>query len=270
MEPSPRCYCETQVLYLRGHLPEMKVWTADLESTSLAARYHRILDRVAESARKVGRSPESIALVAISKNVEQARIQEAYELGIRDFGESRVQEATPKQSAFSNLPLRWHFIGHLQTNKVKRVVGDFLLIHSVDSFKLAEALNREAETLGLVQAILLQVNVSGESSKFGLTPQETPAAVDRIARELSGLRVTGLMTMAPHSANPEAARPFFRRLRQLHEQVSLSHPLEHLSMGMTQDYPVAVEEGATLIRVGTGLFGARVGATGDLTESPAP
>ncbi|HEY9721386.1 MAG TPA: YggS family pyridoxal phosphate-dependent enzyme [Oscillatoriaceae cyanobacterium] len=228
-----------------------------MESTSLAARYRRIQERVAESAHRADRSPETVTLVAISKYVEPERIREAYALGIRDFGESRASEALDKRAELQDLSVRWHFIGHLQTNKVKRVVGECLLIHSVDSFKLAEALSQAAVALKTVQPILLQINVSGEKTKYGLKPDETPTVVDRIVRELPGVRLDGLMTMAPFTQQPETARPYFRRLRELRDRLAERHPMTELSMGMSQDYAVAVEEGATLIRIGTGLFGER-------------
>lgn len=196
-------------------------------------------------------------LVAITKYVDVARMQEAYALGIRDFGESRIQEALPKRAVLSKPDLRWHFIGHLQTNKVKRVVEDFLLIHSVDSFKVAEALSREAAARGLVQPILVQVNTSEEPSKFGFSPETAPTEVWRIVRELPGVSVRGLMTMAPRVEDPEAARPYFRRLRELRDMLENQglDGLEHLSMGMSHDFAVAVEEGSTLIRIGSALFG---------------
>lgn len=219
------------------------------------------MSRVTESAARVGRSPEDITLVAVTKGVDVPRMQQAYDLGIREFGESRIQEVLPKRSELSSPSLRWHFIGHLQTNKVKRVAGEFSLIHSVDSFRLAEALNREAIARGRVQPVLLQVNVSGETSKHGIAPDETPVFVERVARELPGLQVKGFMTMAPYHPEMEAARPHFRRLRELRDELARRAPdgvsLEHLSMGMSQDYPIAVEEGATLIRVGSALFGPR-------------
>jgi hypothetical protein len=239
----------------------MKVWTADLERDSLDTRYQRITERIAEACQKVGRPFESVTLVAVSKHVSLDLMLEATRLGIRDFGESRIQEVLPKMSQLPDQALRWHFIGHLQTNKVKRVVGEFLLIHSVDSWKLAEALSREAAALGLVQPILVQVNTSGELSKYGMTPDATPALVERIVSELPGVQVQGLMTMAPHAEDPETARPFFRRLRELRDELAGRLPkgvsLNHLSMGMSDDFAVAVEEGATMIRIGTGLFGAR-------------
>ena len=216
------------------------------------------MERVADAAQRVGRSPESIRLVAVTKHASIPTMAEAHAAGIRDFGENKVQDALPKLSALAHLGLRWHFIGHLQTNKVKRVVGAFELVHSCDSVKLAEALSREAVARGLVQRILVQVNTSGETSKYGMTPEEVPEAVGRIARELPGVVVQGLMTMAPYDTDPEVARPCFRKLRQLRDRCNADLPadarMEHLSMGMTQDFTVAIEEGATLIRIGSGLF----------------
>jgi pyridoxal phosphate enzyme (YggS family) len=238
----------------------MKVWTADLGISTLAHRYQHVTENIAEACRKAGRPIESVRLVAVTKFVPVDVMEAAAGLGIRDFGESRVQDAAPKKAQFTNQPIRWHFIGHLQTNKIKRVVGEFVLIHSVDSWKLAEALSREATDQGLVQPILVQVNTSGEPSKHGITPELTPAFIERSVSELPGLQVQGLMTMAPYSEDPEAARPFFRRLRELRDDVAGRYPgvsLDHLSMGMSGDYAVAIEEGATMIRIGTGLFGAR-------------
>jgi pyridoxal phosphate enzyme (YggS family) len=238
----------------------MKVWTADLERAPLDTRYQRITERIADACRKVGRSSETVRLLAVSKNVPVEVMLEATRLGITDFGESRFQEAIPKQTQMPAPTLRWHFIGHLQTNKVKRVVGDFLLIHSVDSWKVAEAINREAAAKGLVQPILVQVNTSGESSKYGIPPVEARSFLARAVTELSNVRVDGLMTMAPHSEDPETARPFFRRLREIRDEWNAAnpgHPLSQLSMGMSDDFAVAVEEGSTIIRIGTGLFGVR-------------
>lgn len=238
----------------------MKVWTADLESLPLATRYRHITEQIAEACQRVGRPVGSVKLVAVSKFVPVEVMSEAARLGVLDFGESRIQEALPKMAQLQNPSLRWHFIGHLQTNKIKRVVGEFSLIHSVDSWRLAEALSREATAQGKVQPILLQVNTSGEPSKYGMTPDATPAFLERLVTELPGIQVQGLMTMAPYAESPEAARPFFRRLRELRDDLAGKHTgvsLEHLSMGMSGDFAAAVEEGATMVRIGTGLFGAR-------------
>jgi pyridoxal phosphate enzyme (YggS family) len=232
-----------------------------LEFFTLAARYEGILANSKSAAQVAGRSPESVKLVGVTKNVGADRLREAFGLGIHDFAENRVQEWDSKVEVLKDLSPRWHFIGHLQTNKVKRVVGEFVLIHSVDSWRLAEALDVEARAKGVVQAILLQVNTSGEPSKFGLAPAELEAMLLRITQELPGIKVNGLMTMAPYTEDPESVRPCFKRLRELRDESANYLPdnarLEHLSMGMSRDYAVAVEEGATLIRVGSGLFGPR-------------
>lgn len=228
-----------------------------MESTSISTNFRRTLEAVKASTDRANRSPESVCLVAVSKHATLAQMQEAYALGIRDFGENKVQDALSKLPQLAHLDARWHFIGHLQTNKVKRVVGSFALIHSVDSWRLAEAISREAASRGLVQQILIQVNASGEPSKFGMAPEEALQEIGRIAQDLPGVEVRGLMTMAPHEDSPEAARPVFRRLRELRDacrEFPKSSRIEHLSMGMTQDFTVAIEEGATLIRVGSGLF----------------
>ncbi|MDB5098156.1 MAG: YggS family pyridoxal phosphate-dependent enzyme [Cyanobacteria bacterium RYN_339] len=232
-----------------------------MEIFSLAARYEGILASVKAAAQKSGRSPESVLILGVTKNVGADRMLEAYRLGIHAFGENRVQEWESKAAALASLAPRWHLIGHLQTNKAKRAVGAFALIHSVDSWKVAETLDREARAAGLVQSILLQVNTSGETSKYGLAPLELQPVLARVRRELPGIQVRGLMTMAPYADDPETVRPCFQRLRELRDESNKHLPvdqqLEHLSMGMSRDFAVAVEEGATIIRIGTGLFGAR-------------
>ena len=229
-----------------------------LKSTAVVANLRGTMERVVDAAERVHRSPESVRLVAVTKHASLAQMVEAHGLGVRDFGENKVQDALSKLPQLAHLAARWHFIGHLQTNKVKRVVGTFALIHSVDSERLAEALSLEATSRGLVQPILIQVNASGEPSKYGMAPGEVLEAVGRIVRDLPGVEVQGLMTMAPYDPSPEAARPCFRRLRELRDACNSTLPpgarIEHLSMGMTQDYPVAIEEGATMIRIGSGLF----------------
>lgn len=263
MPGRPRCYRNNQVLYLRGHFTRVEGLDTDLESPALKARIGRILHQVEEAVSQANRPRESLTLVAVTKYTDAASMRQAYANGLHDFGESRVQDALPKRAELNDLPARWHFIGHLQTNKVSRVVGAFRLVHSVDSFKLAEALNREALAQGTVQPILLQVNTSGESSKYGISPDEATATAERIIQELPGLKLEGLMTMAPRAADPEAARPFFRRLRELRDDINGRLPateaLRHLSMGMSQDFAVAIEEGATLIRIGSGLFADAAG-----------
>ena len=212
--------------------------------------------QIAQAAEKSARDPGQIRLVAVTKTVDPDHARALHDLGLRDLGENRVQEILRKQTALADLDINWHMIGHLQTNKAKKILGCCRLIHSVDSLRLAQALSKAAADLPAAAEILLQVNVSGEHTKAGFTPEELPAALDRIA-QLPGLNTTGLMTMAPFVESAEAVRPCFVRLRQLRDTCRKTHPdLRHLSMGMTQDYPVAIEEGATIIRLGTALFRA--------------
>lgn len=228
-----------------------------MESTSIEANFRRTQAAFKASVDRANRSPESVRLIAVTKHATLAQMQEAHSLGIRDFGENKVQDALSKLPQLAHLAATWHFIGHLQTNKVKRVVGTFALVHSVDSWRLAEALSREAVAQGLVQPILIQVNASGERSKYGMAPGEALQEIGRIVRDLPGVEVHGLMTMAPYDSAPEAARPCFRRLRELRDacrELPSGARIAHLSMGMTQDFKVAIEEGATMIRIGSGLF----------------
>lgn len=220
-------------------------------------------EAVARAARRAGRDPDSVRLVAVTKGVALDRIREAMACGLRDFGENRVQEAREKWRALGpGAGCRWHFVGHLQTNKVRHLLEFGPLIHSLDRWDLAVALDRRAARLGRPVDALVQVNVAGEATKFGLAPGDTPAFIERCAA-LPHLRLVGLMTIAPPATAPETVRPVFRRLRELGEAVrarGFSHaPMTELSMGMSGDFPVAVEEGATLIRVGTALFGPRDG-----------
>lgn len=199
-------------------------------------------------------------MVAITKTIEVPAIREAHRLGVVLVGESRVQEALEKQAALSDLSLSWHLIGHLQTNKVKQAVGYFSLIHSVDSLRLLRAIGAKAEELGIQQDILLQVNVALEPTKFGFRPEDVPEALKE-AIALSSLKVRGFMTIAPQVATPEDARTFFRQLRLLRDACQKTigdrADLEDLSMGMSSDYQVAIAEGATLVRIGTEIFGKR-------------
>jgi pyridoxal phosphate enzyme (YggS family) len=225
----------------------------------LAARVRAVRARVAAAAGRAGRDPEDVLLVAVSKTVDAERVRAVYELGVKTFGENRVQEARGKIAALRLPLIRWELIGHLQTNKVARAAELFARVQSVDSLRLAEALDREAGRLGRTLPILLEVNVAGEASKFGLAPEAAPAAARAVAA-LPHLRAEGLMTVAPPAADPEAVRPVFRRLRALRDELRAAAPAgdwRHLSMGMTDDFEVAVEEGATIVRIGRALFGAR-------------
>jgi pyridoxal phosphate enzyme (YggS family) len=207
--------------------------------------------RIAQACERSHRSPDEITLVAVTKGVEAPAIRAAFDLEIRNFGENRVQEAEGKITQLSVLrpAIAWHMVGHLQTNKVKIAAELFDIIHSVDSVKLAEILNRRLDRL---LPVLLEVNVAGEAAKGGFSVGETEAAV-KVIKQLSNLEVLGLMTVAPLVADSEQVRPVFRKLRELRDSLGL----EHLSMGMTDDFEVAVEEGATMLRIGRAIFGDR-------------
>ncbi|MBE9501741.1 MAG: YggS family pyridoxal phosphate-dependent enzyme [Dehalococcoidia bacterium] len=208
----------------------------------------RRIDRAAERA---GRSPADITIVAVTKGVAVEAIEAAIKAGIRHIGENRVQEARAKIERLSTLELQpmWHMVGHLQTNKVKTAVQIFDIIHSINSLRLAEAVSQRAQA---IIPVLLQVNVSGEGTRSGFSVAELPQAAEEIAH-LPRLEVKGLMTIAPMVADTEEVRPIFQRLRQLRDELGL----EHLSMGMTDDFEVAVEEGATMVRIGRAIFGQR-------------
>jgi pyridoxal phosphate enzyme (YggS family) len=220
-------------------------------AVDIRANIEQVNMRIASACQRVGRSPDEVTLVAVTKTVEPSAIETAFELGISHFGENRVQEAVAKIGQLSGLEPRptWHMVGHLQTNKAKIAVEIFDIIHSVDSVKLAEVLSyRTQKTL----PILLEVNVSGEASKSGFPPDDVASALATISG-LSNLEVKGLMTIAPLVADAEQVRPVFRRLRSLRD----SFGLEHLSMGMTDDFEVAIKEGATMVRIGRAIFGER-------------
>ncbi len=223
-------------------------------------RIAQIQDRIAKAAEKCGRSPDEVKLVAVSKTKPMASIQKALDAGQDLFGENYIQEAREKVNALAATQARWHFIGHLQSNKAKYAVRLFDLIHSVDTVKLARELNKQAAKIGKVQPVLVQVNISRESSKSGTSREEAVDLVTQIST-LENLSPGGLMTMPPFFDNPEKARPYFKALRELRDHIrSLAIPgvaMHELSMGMTGDFEAAVEEGATLVRIGTAIFGGR-------------
>ena len=224
---------------------------------SVADNLESVRERIARAAARVGRDPREVKLVAVSKGRSVEEILEAARAGQRVFGENRAQELRDKLQQVE-LELEWHFVGHLQRNKVNMVVGKAALIHSVDSLRLAEAIASRAGEMGVEQDILLQVNVSGEESKYGAGEAEVAALLERVL-ELTALRGRGLMTIAPLLEDEEEARPYFRRLRELRDSLAEGYPeadLGILSMGMTQDFEVAVEEGANMVRVGTAIFAA--------------
>jgi pyridoxal phosphate enzyme (YggS family) len=241
---------------------------------TIAERINTIRERVAVAAVRAGRNPGDVTLVAVTKTQPPEAVAEAVAAGAIDLGENRVQEALPKIAALGDRArLHWHLIGHLQRNKARGAAEQFDLVHSLDSVRLAEALDRAAAPLvaagGPPLAVLLQVNVSGEASKDGFdlpsgiaNTVQFPTFLADVAQILAlpHLQVQGLMTIAPWSPNPEAARPVFRALRELRDDLAGRFPAanwQHLSMGMTDDFEIAIEEGATLVRVGRAIFGAR-------------
>ncbi len=218
-----------------------------------------VRENINKAILKSGREAEDVCLIAVSKTKPVELLLEAYEAGVRDFGENKVQELTDK---YEKLPkdIRWHMIGHLQTNKVKYIVDKAYLIHSVDSVKLAKEISKEAVKKGLVCRILLEVNVADEDSKFGFSCEDVLTSIEEIAG-LEGIRVAGLMTVAPYVEDPEENRPVFRKLKQLSVDITRKNidnvSMDILSMGMSGDYQVAIEEGAKYVRVGTSIFGER-------------
>lgn len=221
----------------------------------MASRLAEVRDRIESAAVRSGRAPAEVRLVAVSKKFPLDAIQEAIDLGIEDFGENRAQEFREKVEILGS-KARWHFVGHVQTNKARQVLGAHL-VHSVDRYGLAEALDRRARRAGGRQDVLIEVNVSGEPAKHGVEPARLGPLAEEVAG-LEGLDLRGLMTMAPRLEDPERARPIFAGLRELSEMVQVSVPgAGELSMGMTDDYEVAVEEGATIVRVGRAIFGPR-------------
>lgn len=218
-------------------------------------------EKVAAAVSAAGRRAEDVTLIAVGKTKPASMIREAYDLGIRDFGENKVQELTAK---YEELPkdIRWHMIGHLQSNKVKYIVDKVALIHSVDSLHLAQVIEKEAVKKGVDHVdVLLEVNVSGEESKFGLTPQALMEQIDDFLA-FEHVRVRGLMTIAPYAPDPEMSRPYFARLRQLTVDIQDKNgdnniDVNLLSMGMSGDFEVAIEEGASYVRIGTMIFGER-------------
>lgn len=227
----------------------------------LQENIQNIKERIARAAAKAGKSESDIQLVAVTKTVNADVINEAIRLGIQNIGENKVQEIMNKYDAIDrNSDVRWHLIGHLQTNKVKYIIDKVALIHSVDSYKLASEINKRAKKIGRIMDILIQVNVSEEESKFGIKVEECQPLIEEIAK-LSNIKVKGLMTIAPYVENPENVRPIFRKLKKLSIDIMDKNidniSMEYLSMGMTGDFEVAIEEGANIVRIGTAIFGKR-------------
>jgi PLP dependent protein len=224
---------------------------------TIAENVAAIRDRIRAAALRVGRNPDDVTLLAVTKTVEPIRIAEAYSAGILDFGENYVQEALAKRTdnRIEHSDIRWHFIGHLQNNKIKDVVDRFTVIQSVDRVSLAMEIGRRAANAHCVVKILLQVRLDLSETKFGVDPVETLRMAEMLGA-IPGVAVCGLMGMAPFEVEPERSRRYFRALRELFEQLPVSSR-QILSMGMTGDFEVAVEEGATLVRIGTAIFGSR-------------
>lgn len=224
---------------------------------ALQARFEAIRERIARAAARADRDPGEITLVAVTKTLPEEAVRAAHRLGIRDFGENRVQELIAKKGALSDIEIRWHLIGHLQSNKVRQVYREVVLIHSVDSLHLAERIDEIASAEGPPVEALLQVNTSGEATKFGVRPEEARAIAEGIHR-LSSVRLRGLMTLGPLTEDEAAIRESFRILRRSRDEMrDLLTPDTILSMGMSGDFEIAIEEGATHVRVGTALFGPR-------------
>ena len=226
----------------------------------LKQQLEKVRERIRQAAESSNRDADSVRLVAVSKTVAADIVREAIEAGVTVLGENYVQEARDKFKALVQYPVSWHFIGHLQSNKAKYAVRLFDLIHSVDSLKLARELDKQAAKVDKVQQILVQVNISGEDTKSGISADEAPGLIAEIGR-LKNIDVKGLMTMPPYFYQPEKVRPFFAALRQLRDRIKAQSlpnvSLEELSMGMTGDFEVAIKEGATLVRIGTAIFGER-------------
>jgi len=219
-----------------------------------------VRERIAAACRRSGRRPEEVRLVAVSKTVSAERVRQACEAGLRDFGENRVQEAESKRAALSDLAVIWHLIGHLQTNKARLARQLFRWVESVDSLRVAQKLDQAAAGSGERLPVLLQVNLGQEAAKFGAGEEELVSLAEQLGR-LPTLELRGLMAIPPFFENPEQARPFFRRLRELAAAIAARNlpgvSMQDLSMGMSHDFEVAIEEGATIVRVGTAIFGPR-------------
>ena len=218
-----------------------------------------VQSRVEQACKRAGRDVAEVTLIAVSKTKPVTDLQEIYNAGVRDFGENKVQEMCDKMEKMPK-DINWHMIGHLQRNKVKYIVGNVALIHSVDSYRLAEEINIQAKKKGLVVPILVEVNIADETTKFGVSKEDAMELVRQIA-SLDALSIKGLMTIAPYVVDPEENRAYFRKIKELSVDIDNQNidnvSMDILSMGMTNDYEVAIEEGATMVRVGTGIFGAR-------------
>jgi pyridoxal phosphate enzyme (YggS family) len=230
------------------------------DPAALRGRLNGVRDRIAHAARRAGRDPSSVRLIAVSKTFSSDHIRAAADLGQTEFGENKVQEGLEKMQQTSRLPLRWHLIGHLQSNKARKAAASFDVIHSIDSAPLLQKINEAAAAAGRRLDVLIQVDLTRESARHG-APSETVAAIVEQAARCSALRLAGMMTLPPAVDDPSGARPYFSALRELRDRLLAegAEPgsLTELSMGMSHDFEVAVEEGATMVRVGSAIFGDR-------------
>ena len=226
----------------------------------MQTRLDAVRARIAHAARRAGRDPASVRLIAVSKTFDTSAVREAASAGQVDFGENRVQEALPKIDETRDLPLRWHLIGHLQSNKARKAVEQFAVIHSVDSVALLERIDRASAEIGRTIDVLIQVDLAGEATKHGLPEGQVRSAVDA-ALQCRSARLIGLMLLPPWNDDPEATRPYFKSLRAIRDDLLArgvpAPAMAELSMGMSHDFEVAIEEGATIVRVGTAIFGDR-------------
>ncbi len=229
-------------------------------STTIQQAIDEVRLRIKNACERAGRDPEEVTLIAVSKTMPVEAIREAMNCGIIEFGENRPQELRDKQAVITE-PLHWHMIGSLQTNKLKYVVGKTVMIHSVDTLHLAEAIEEASAKNGIISDVLLEVNIAGEESKHGILPENLEELVRQIS-SFSHLKIRGLMTVAPYTDYPEENRVYFKKMKQLMVDINSKNIdnvyMDKLSMGMTGDYEIAIEEGATHVRVGTGIFGHRV------------
>ena len=244
----------------RNGLFSLRTLAEPFVTSQLSGNIISIRERIEGACRRVGRQPQEVRLVAVSKTFPAEAIREAFEAGLRDFGENRVQEAARKKPLLEDLSIAWHLVGHLQTNKARTARELFDCVHSVDSFRLAAKLDEAAGNSGDRLPVLLQVNLGGEAAKSGLREEDVPEVAECVSR-LPSLEVRGLMLIPPFFEGPEKTRPYFRRLRELAARIAAGRfpnaSMGELSMGMSHDFEVAIEEGATIVRVGTAIFGSR-------------
>jgi len=231
-----------------------------MESEVIKKKLNNVKERIKKAAINCGRKPDTVHLVAVSKTMPENTVREAITAGVNILGENYIQEARDKINTLSSYPVSWHFIGHLQSNKAKYAVKLFDMIHTVDSLKLAHELNKQAKKINKIQQILIQVNISMESTKSGIHEEDAQKLIKEVS-SFENLSIKGLMTMPPFFNNPEKARPYFSALRDLRDKIRnkviKNINMQELSMGMTGDFEVAIKEGATFVRIGTAIFGER-------------